>query len=374
MTWIMSNLGLILLVGLIAFLVSFWWPKERSLRLFLRTLGAVVVLIVVVCVVYVMLSPPGGEDTVDDDKRPKPPTPNSRLEPLRLTWDSEGIADWPVAELLASMSEAAYLPPVDADTTFHKMGFEKVMPVVDASMIGYVISVDDLTVIVFRGTDNNIDWIVNLVSSSKSTPHGTIHKGFSNAYDPLKPQIVKVLSGSKPKHLWVTGHSLGGALAVVCAYDLIENEKMKVDGVITFGQPMVAHQQLANYLNNDETLLRRYAHYVNDNDIVPKIPPGYSHCGSLVWFTAEGVKRSKPKQKMFATTATDEPTPDQVDEITPLSEREFERLKAGLKTKRAKASRFPDDKIEGSSPYIRDHSMALYLEKIRSIGGNIGSK
>jgi triacylglycerol lipase len=202
-----------------------------------------------------------------------------------------------MAELLASISEASYLPPVDVDPNFRTLGFKQVMPVVDGSMIGYVASADDVTVVVFRGPDNDIDWIVNLAVGSVQTPNGPIHSGFYNAYQPLKPQIVKLLKASNPKHLWITGHSLGGALAVVCAHDLTENENLHLDGVITFGQPMVAKMQLAKYL--DTALLGRFAHYMNGNDIVARVPPNFSHFGSLVWFTDNGVKRSKPKRMAF---------------------------------------------------------------------------
>src|SRR5262245_57934872 len=99
---------------------------------------------------YIACSSPGREDTVDEGDRPEPtPTLVSPLEPLRMAWDSEGYSNWPVAELLASMSEASYLPPVDVDPTFRSLGFTQVMPVVDGSMIGYVASVGDVTVVVF---------------------------------------------------------------------------------------------------------------------------------------------------------------------------------------------------------------------------------
>ena len=92
------------------------------------------------------------------------------------------------------------------------------MPVVENSMIGYVMSAGDVTVVAFRGTNAGeiSDWLANLDSLSTDTPQGSLHRGFYYAYMSLKPQIVKLLQKSKPKHLWITGHSLGGALALVC--------------------------------------------------------------------------------------------------------------------------------------------------------------
>lgn len=337
-----------------------------------RTTLVLAVIVVLLCIVgygiYIACSSPGREDTVDEGDRPGPKPPVvGPLEPLRMAWDSEGYADWPVAELLASMSETSYLPPVDVDLAFRNLGFKQVMPVVDSSMIGYVASADDVTVVVIRGTDNDVDWIVNLAVGSMQTPKGPIHKGFHNAYQPLKPQIVKLVKAAKPKHLWITGHSLGGALAVVCAYDLIENENLELDGVITFGQPMVAKRELANHL--DTVLLGRFAHYVNRNDIVARVPPNFSHFGSLVWFTKSGVKRSKPKRLAYGATGTDEPPKANVEEIKPLSDREFEQLKAQLRSENVEVKRSPDGTqiYEGNSTWVRDHGMEFYLERIRGV-------
>jgi hypothetical protein len=330
------------------------------------------ILVLAICLggygIYIACSSPGREDTVDEGDRPGPKPPViGPLEPLRMTWDSEAYSDWPVAELLASMSESSYEPPVDVDPVFRKLGFTQVMAVVDSSMIGYVASDGDVTVVVFRGTDNDVDWIVNLVAGSTQTPKGPIHKGFHNAYQPLKPQIVKLVKAANSKHLWITGHSLGGALAVVCAYDLIENEKLEVDGVITFGQPMVAKPQLATHL--DTVLLGRFAHYVNRNDIVARVPPNFSHFGSLVWFTDDGVKRSKPKQLAFGATGTDKPPKANVDEPKPLSDREFEQLKAQLRSENVEMKRSPDGTpiYEGNSTWVQDHGMEFYLARIRDI-------
>lgn len=329
---------------------------------------AIVLLGIIGYGIYIACSPPGREDTVDEGDRPGPTPPVvGPLEPLRTAWDSEAYADWPVAELLASMSEASYLSPVDAEPTLSNFGFKKVTTILDGSMAGYVATSDNVTVVVFRGTDNDIDWIVNLAVGSLQTPKGPVHKGFYNAYQPLKPQIVKLVKAAKPKHLWITGHSLGGALAVICAYDLIENENLAVDGLITFGQPMVAKPQLAGHL--DTVLLGRFAHYVNGNDIVARVPPNFSHFGSLVWFTGSGVKRSKPKRMVFGTAGTDEPPSVEGVEITPLSEREFERLKSRLRAESIEPRVSPDGEplYEGNSTWVQDHGMEHYLEKIRSV-------
>lgn len=299
------------------------------------------------------------------DSRPAPPA--SLLEPLRLAWDSESHADWPVAELLALMSEKAYLTPVEAATSYQKLGFERSMPVVAGSMIGYFVSAEDVAVIVFRGTDDTSDWLTNLNWFPADTPHGAIHSGFYNAYQPLKPRIATLLSESPPKHLWITGHSLGGALALVCAYDLMGNENLDLNGIITFGQPMVARKQLAEHL--DSVLLGRYARYVNGKDMVPKLPPWHADCGSLVWFTEDGIKRSKRKGLGVGAAGAEDPSLKDDVEVIPLSEQEFRQLQAKLREDNAEPDRLPDGTpvVKGDLPWIQDHSMKHYLDKIRGV-------
>eukprot|EP00983_Pelagomonas_calceolata_P013516 432320-Pelagomonas_calceolata.AAC.4 len=67
------------------------------------------------------------------------------------------------------------------------------------------------------------------LSSRKNTWNSliTVHGGFLSAYDSIKQQIFMLLdaiteSGSEedPWRVYVTGHSLGGALATLCAYEL----------------------------------------------------------------------------------------------------------------------------------------------------------
>ncbi|MCA9053120.1 MAG: lipase family protein [Planctomycetaceae bacterium] len=204
-----------------------------------------------------------------------PPT-RTHLERLRDPWNSNNRADWPVAETLAELSSTAYLPPVDAVRRFGELGFNQVMPVVQGSMIAYVVSGEDVTVIAFRGTDfaEVSDWIANLNRTPLTVEEGLIHRGFFRSYESMKPQIEQILRSRQSGHLWLTGHSLGGALALSCAYDYAAREHRPIDGLITFGQPMLANPALSKYLN--EQYPDRYARFVNRDDVVPRIPPQLS--------------------------------------------------------------------------------------------------
>jgi hypothetical protein len=116
--------------------------------------------------IKVLYGTPGQVDTVEE-KPPahSPVVPESALVRLRLAWDADAAADWPAAETLADISDIAYQPPYEAEKSYHNLGFPTVMPVVQGSMIGYIISGKDVTVVVFRGTDFSevSDWLANLV-------------------------------------------------------------------------------------------------------------------------------------------------------------------------------------------------------------------
>lgn len=76
----------------------------------------------------------------------------------------------------------------------------------------------------------------------------------------------------------VTGHSLGGALASLASID-IKNSFGITPKVITFGQPRIGNQNLANYLS--EMIPKTYR-VINYADIVPHLPTStfnYAHYG-----------------------------------------------------------------------------------------------
>lgn len=419
MQWFISNLLEIGYIGLAFLMVGFVRFGSRRLRKILFGLGLVFVISAVAGFGYIAISPPGLEGTVEVDRHPNPtPKPVRVLETLHLQWKSTEYPDWPVATLLAEVSEKAYLPPFQAKASYEEMGFDGFETFVDTSMVGYVISSDDATVIAFRGTDDIPDWFVNLNVSSDNTPYGKIHEGFYSAYRRLKSQIKDLLAQNKPQKIWITGHSLGGALALVCAFDLVTNEKQDVTGVITFGQPMVARRQLAQHL--DIALAGRYVHYVNENDIVARVAPGYTHCGELVWLKDDGVERSKPKHLRVGLTGTETPPPEanedsaplsdmgfermkvklrkptagegmksrivgaqrlevtsvEEDDLSPLSDEQFRQVKVDLREQKEPPARSPDGKfiVKGSTPWLRDHSMKFYVEKINKYFGNAKSK
>lgn len=87
--------------------------------------------------------------------------------------------------------------------------------------------------------------------------------------------------------IYVTGHSLGGALAIVSAMEL-KATFGKVDLVYTTGQPRVGNSYLADYINKNLVLYR----LVHWSDVVPHSPASgvimaFKHGGTEVWYTED---------------------------------------------------------------------------------------
>jgi len=379
---IISNLLPLSLGGAISIAVAVLWDDlthpVSNLRRRLKAMGRIrrtlfaIGLGCLACVgvglISIVQSAPDNEKTVIEVPVPIPDNTGLTLnDKLTADWDAYGHANWPVAEVMAEASRISYLPPYEAEREFRELGFESVEMMSDGSMIGYVALVGDVAVVVFRGTNDSGDWFANLNRFIAKTPDGPAHRGFYTAYLRLAPQVVELIRESEAKSIWVTGHSLGGALAVLCAYELARDETIEVAGLVTFGQPMVARLPLTNRI--EELLSSRYVHFVNNSDIVPRVPPSFDHCGSLVYYDGEKIKRSKPRGLMAAAPGDAIIDNEELGyELEPLTDSAFADIQRNLREDQAAPDYSEDGTplMKGNSPLIRDHDMEFYLERVKS--------
>lgn len=114
------------------------------------------------------------------------------------------------------------------------------------------------------------------------------HEGFWNALHGVWEQIEqnavwKSFKAPTKKQVWITGHSLGGALATLAAYRLVRDEVIsaeQISGVFTFGQPRVGDGRfVGGYAGTRD----RHYRFINNCDIVTMIPPK-----SLRWLILAG--------------------------------------------------------------------------------------
>lgn len=103
-----------------------------------------------------------------------------------------------------------------------------------------------------------------------------------------------MLQENKDAKFIVTGHSLGGAWAILFVAGLaIHNEALLMDrleGVYTFGQPRVGDEHFGTFMTKKlEDFNVKYRRYVYCNDLVPRIPYDdktllFKHFGPCLYF------------------------------------------------------------------------------------------
>ena len=145
-------------------------------------------------------------------------------------------------------------------------------------------------VVVFRGSNNIQNWILNIGTTRSSyslCPDCSVHSGFLGGYNLVASAVKTGVQNLKAKYrntkLIVTGHSLGGALAILSTADL-KNVFGNVDYTYTFGQPRVGNQAFANWFRANHANTYRLVDYA---DIVPHLPPssfGFLHNSLQVWY------------------------------------------------------------------------------------------
>ena len=201
--------------------------------------------------------------------------------------------DWSVIRSNAMLSRLAYETPAVIDSTARRWGYNTIDVTVDGSMQAFVASNDNCVVLSFRGTDLKSlkDWFVDAAAARRAVAGGMMHSGFLRAYQSMAGRLAVQLDaqGARSKSFWVTGHSLGGALAGVFAFSNKFSPvrgSFEIDRVMTFGQPLFVDEPMAAVLRKE--FLGRYFRVVNDKDIVVRIPNWFEHFGSLVWIRSEG--------------------------------------------------------------------------------------
>lgn len=144
-----------------------------------------------------------------------------------------------------------------------------------AERFGFVLTSDEASILAFRGTSSAVDWVSDFIAQQTVyrpvKNAGQTHKGFTDIYMSARGQIHALLQSlPADKPLFITGHSLGGALATLAALDLSRNTAFDAPIVYTFGAPRVG----------DPTFVRLYNYCVpahwrfqNEFDIVPHLPP-----------------------------------------------------------------------------------------------------
>lgn len=257
--------------------------------------------------------------------------------------------DWRLSVMLAEASQIAYQNEREivswATSNLYSINVEFVHAE-DTEV--FIAENDSEMYIVFRGSKGFRDWLANMKALKFNTDYGKIHSGFMDGFSVVRGEIFTAMNRARDnnKKLYLSGHSLGGALAAIAAADSnFHIGSTPIEGIYTYGMPKTSNRTAANYINSN--FGTRFFRFVNDRDIVTRIPPGSRHVGRLIHFDKHGeIKNTHNNAE--TTLASDE----NEDDIT---EEQFKLIQKGLKRKKGAVT-------EGEMIGADDHSIGKYID------------
>jgi triacylglycerol lipase len=253
--------------------------------------------------------------------------------PATTFWQPEN-ARW-----MAEAANLAYQDPKDIEASAKTWGFKRFHFLDRRNTQGYVIAGDDLILIAFRGTEitNLQDVMTDAKIELVKFPgrRGKVHAGFWGALNLVWKDLLTILEEEQTtaQPIFITGHSLGGALATLATARFRLEMDKPVNGLYTFGAPRSGDREFAAAFNGDYK--PRAFRYVNNNDVITRVPAremGYSHVGTFLYFDAKG----------------------ELHNDLALWNRFVETVKGGIK-----------DFLKPGPDFVNDHSMEKYLANCR---------
>jgi Lipase (class 3)/Trypsin-like peptidase domain len=279
---------------------------------------------------------------------------------------AKGSFDWQAALSLALASSLSYSLQTDIESMARTIWMLDSCLFIEADDTQcFVASSAGAVMVAFRGTESTGDWLANLNVLGTSQPYGIVHRGFHTGFTIVKSRIEQQLRRLPDRKVVLTGHSLGGALATIAAAEW--QGVFPIVAIYTYGQPAVGRGTFPAFMQ--EHYGEMFNRFVNDDDIVPLVPPGYRHVGRLSQFDGNGRLKARTESVGGGLETEGPPT---------MSEAEFDRLRATLLQQRAElrsgarteslgATVLEDPVLEGLFPSVSDHNLDAYITKIAAM-------
>jgi triacylglycerol lipase len=276
--------------------------------------------------------------------------------------DPSGSFTWRSALALVSASRLAYSDQQAVQDIVEREWSAQAIPFTKGQSQGFVIENDRCMVIAFRGTDSVADWLGNmqLLPEFDASLGGALHGGFLEAYRRVADVVDAAFGRANGRPLWLTGHSLGGALAVIAA---VTHRAQPIAGLMTFGQPLLLGRRPARTV--DIVFAQRYRRFVNRDDLVARVPPGYVHAGVRVHFDSGGTVEVE--------------TAEAAQDDRPISSQEFVEIQATINAVRVETGIADntestsdsvdvpfDASVEGLIPGIAAHRIDAYVTEVNA--------
>ncbi|MEQ1825912.1 MAG: lipase family protein [Pirellula sp.] len=197
-----------------------------------------------------------------------------------LTWIQKSL-------VFAELSRLAYADPEPVERNAYEAGLDQCVFVARDGAEAFVLGNRFDCLIICRGTEPNQwnDIRADANAWTVATEVGRVHSGFNSEVNELWPLLEQQIKANQ-RTLWFAGHSLGGAMAAVCAVRCkISPIPSNPTAIFSYGAPRVG--------NRPYTSVLKVKHYrwVNNNDIVPRVPPrwlGYRHMGQEIYLNRHG--------------------------------------------------------------------------------------
>ena len=214
---------------------------------------------------------------------------------------------------------------------------------------------DKIVVLAFRGTEKDSLQDIKADLDARfymDAEHVMIHNGFLLAFQCIEEEIRKNASHFKDYALYITGHSLGGALALIATRALNFDN---LSSCYTFGSPKVGNIEFADVIK--PPIYR----VVNALDPVPCLPDTY--LVNFLYFFVKRMKRSIPWLQKFGSYAHhgDQRFLTSCDDFSKVEARA--NYNEVLRTMQIIAKWIKNRKMD-----VDDHAIDIYCEKLGQYG------